>query len=184
MSNIDALTARLDALESKLHDLEAAKEILELQQTYLRDLSDRNFAGVAEAYADDAVCDIRQHGRHEGREEIMSMFSEELVPVVKSKDAYMLSSPNITVDGDTAYGEFVWHRFVCEFRTAFGMMRVWGPWSEGIYKVHYRRIDGAWKIANLWTRVIRPDHDDDVAMLPEGAVIGGGYISPAEQPGR
>lgn len=180
MTDLAALTARLDALETELHDLTAAKEIQELQQKYLRDLSDRNWDGVAEAYADHAVCDIRQHGRHEGRDEIMSMFSAELQPVVKSKDAYMLSSPNITVNGDRAYGEFVWHRFVCEFRTAFGMMRVWGPWSEGIYKVHYERIDGVWKITDLWTRVIRPDHDDDVAMLPEGAVIGGGYITNPE----
>lgn len=181
MSNVDALVQRLESLESKFDELNSVKEIEQLQQRYFRDLSDRNWDGVARAYADDAVCDIRQHGRHEGIEEIRSMFSAELEPVVKSKDAYMLTSPSVTVTGDTAYGEFVWHRFVCEFRTAFGMMRIWGPWSEGLYKVHYVRRDGEWKIKDLWTRVIRPDHDDDVASMPEGAVIGGGYIRAAEQ---
>ncbi|NDK31952.1 nuclear transport factor 2 family protein [Nesterenkonia haasae] len=171
----EALLERLEYLEKCLHELTSAQDIQKLQQKYFRDLAERNWDGVAEAYAEDAVCDIRQHGPHQGKEEIATMFSTELEPVVKSRDGYMLSSPDITVDGDTAYGEFVWHRFVCEFRTSFGMMRIWGPWSEGIYKVHYRRIDGVWKIQDLWTRVVRPDHDDDVAAMPEGAVIGGGY---------
>lgn len=173
MTNNNAeLLERLEAMERKLDELSSVREIERLQQRYLRDLSDRNWEGLSEAYAEDAICDIRQHGRQQGRESIKAMISSDLAPVVKSRDAYMLSSPDITVDGDTAYGEFVWHRFVCEFRTSFGMMRVWGPWSEGIYKVHYRRINGEWKISDLWTRVIRPDHDDEVAELPEGAVIG------------
>lgn len=169
------LAERVAKLESRLDEQVSIQEIQRLQQKYLRDLSDRNWDAVADAYTDDAVCDIRQHGRHQGREEITAMFASDLQPVVKSKDAYILSSPSITVTGDTAYGEYVWHRFVCEFRTAFGMMRIWGPWSEGLYRVHYRRVDGAWRISDLWTRVIRPDHDDDIATMPEGAVIGGGY---------
>ncbi|MGO2112400.1 MAG: nuclear transport factor 2 family protein [Pseudoclavibacter sp.] len=181
MTGVDELAARLETLESKIDELTSVQQIHELQQTYLRDLSDRNWDGVALAYADDAVCDIRQHGVHRGIESIRGMFATDLSPVVKSKDAYMLTSPRITVDGDTAYGEYVWHRFVCEFRTSFGMQRIWGPWSEGIYKVHYRRIDGAWKITDLWTRVIRPDHDDEIANLPEGAVIGGGFVQTAER---
>lgn len=180
MTDIQALVDRVTALEGKLDDALAVEAIRQLQQKYFRDLSDRNWDEVAEAYAEDALCDIRQHGVHRGRAEIRAMFGDELENVVKSKDAYILSSPSITVTGDTAYGEFVWHRFVCEFRTAFGMMRVWGPWSEGLYKVHYARIGGEWKITDLWTRVIRPDHDDDVAALPAGAVIGGGYLAAPE----
>src|SRR5690625_807337 len=173
MTNNNAeLLERLEAMERKLDELSSVRGIERLEQPYLRDLSDRNWEGLSEAYAEYAICDIRQHGRQQGRESIKAMISSDLAPVVKSRDAYMLSSPDITVDGDTAYGELVWHRFVCEFRTSFGMMRVWGPWSEGIYKVHYRRINGEWKISDLWTRVIRPDHDDEVAELPEGAVIG------------
>ena len=181
MSVVDELLERVTRLEQQVHDLAAAKEIQELQQRYLRALSDRNWDGVAEAYAEDAICDIRQHGPHRGRDAIAAMIGDELAPVVKSKDGYVLSSPTITVDGDTAYGEFIWHRFICEFRTSFGLMRVWGPWSEGLYKVHYRRIGGEWKISNLWTRVIRPDHDDDVAVMPEGAVIGGGFADPGAE---
>lgn len=173
----EALLERVDTLEKMLDHLVSSQQIQKLQQKYFRDLAERNWDGVAQAYAEDAVCDIRQHGKHQGKAAISEMFAAELEPVVKSRDGYVLSSPDITVDGDTAYGEFVWHRFVCEFRTSFGMMRVWGPWSEGIYKVHYRRIDGDWKIQDLWTRVVRPDHDDDVAKMPAEAVIGDGVQS-------
>lgn len=173
MSTAEAeLLQRLERLEAKVDELDAVREIEMLQQRYLRCLADREWGDISEIYAEDAICDIRQHGRLEGREAIREMIATELAPVVKSRDAYILSSPNITVTGDTAYGEFVWHRFVCEFRTAFGMMRVWGPWSEGIYKVHYTKVDGRWLIKNLWTRVIRPDHDDVVAQMPADQVIG------------
>ncbi|GAA4430908.1 hypothetical protein GCM10023169_34840 [Georgenia halophila] len=171
---------RLRTLETKVDELTSVQEIERVQQQYLRDLADRNWDGVADAYAEDAVCDIRNHGRHEGRENISAMLSAELQPVVKTRDAYMLSSPSIVVDGDKAYGEFVWHRFQCEFRTSFGMLRVWGPWSEGIYKVHYERVNGAWKIKDLWTRVIRPDSDDEIAAATDGR-IGAGY-TPVGQP--
>jgi hypothetical protein len=131
---------------------------------------------VASAYADDAICDIRLHGKHKGQDAIAGMFKSDLEDVVKSRDGYILSSPSIKVTGDTAYGEWTWHRLQCEFRTSFGMMRVWGPWSEGMYKCHYARINGEWKIKDLWFRVIRPDSDDELAALPADGVIGGGYL--------
>lgn len=168
--------AAVQDLQRKVEDLESAKAIERLQQQYVRDLGDRNWAGVAAAYSDDAVCDIRMHGVHTGRDSIAGMFKTDLEEVVKSRDGYVLSSPSITVNGDEAYGEWTWHRFQCEFRTSFGMMRVWGPWSEGKYKCHYIRQDGEWKIRDLWFRVLRPDSDDELAAMGAGDVIGGGVL--------
>jgi ketosteroid isomerase-like protein len=170
------LIAAVRELQRKVDELESIKEIEQLQQQYVRDLADRNWAGVATAYADDAVCDIRLHGKHKGRDAIAGMFKSDLQDVVKSRDGYVLSSPSITVSGDAAYGEWTWHRMQCEFRTSFGMMRVWGPWTEGKYKCHYARINGEWKIKDLWFRVLRPDSDDELAALPADGVIGGGYL--------
>jgi len=170
------LIAAVRELQRKVDELESVKEIEQLQQQYVRDLADRNWTGVASAYADDAVCNIRLHGKHQGREAIAGMFKSDLDGVVTSRDGYVLSSPSITVSGDAAYGEWTWHRMQCEFRTSFGMMRVWGPWTEGKYKCHYARINGEWKIKDLWFRVLRPDSDDELAALPAGGVIGGGYL--------
>lgn len=172
----DDTQSRIEKLEKRLDELESVREIEKLQQQYVRDLAERNWQGIADAYSDDAICDIRLHGVHHGKDSIEKMFASDLQDVVVSNDGYVLSSPDITVDGDTAYGEWIWHRFQCEFKTAFGMMRIWGPWSEGLYKCHYARIDGVWKIQNLWFRVLRPDADDEVVAQSPQAVIGGGLL--------
>ncbi|WP_181158500.1 nuclear transport factor 2 family protein [Leucobacter massiliensis] len=160
------LLARIDRLES-------VQEITKLHNDYVRNLAARRWDAVAEAYTDDAICDIRLHGVHQGRKAIRDMFSEELLPVVHSNDGYILSSPNITVTGETAHAIWTWHRLQADFKTSLGWMRVWGPWSEGRYDAEYRREDGVWKISKLWFRVHAPDHDDDLAAAAaENAIVG------------
>jgi len=163
-------------LHDRIDRLESVQHITRLHNDYVRNLATRNWSAVADAYTDDAVCDIRNHGVHTGREAINEMFSEELVPVVNSKDGYILSSPTITVHGETAEAVWTWHRLQSDFRTSFGWMRIWGPWSEGQYRTEYRREDGRWKISKLWFRVHAPDHDDEIAAAQAtNAVVGGGY---------
>lgn len=165
--------ARLAALERRLQTLEDVQQIQELQARYVRALGDREWETLLDCYARDAVCDVRLHGVLRGREQIAKLVLEELPAAVRTRDGYILSSPMIEVDGDRATGEFTWHRHVCEFQTAFGTMRVWGPWSEGRYRCEYVREDGAWKVSYVWFRVIRPDSDDELAPLSRGEVIGG-----------
>ncbi|MQA08922.1 MAG: hypothetical protein GEU98_10330 [Pseudonocardiaceae bacterium] len=173
----ESILDRLKELERQVDELRSVQEITDLQHRYVRSLAARDWMAVAEEYTEDAVCDIRMHGVHVGREAIKEMFRSELEHVVTSRDGYILSSPSITVNGDEAYGEWTWVRLQCEFRTAFGMMRVWGPWSEGQYRCEYARVDGTWKIKSLWFRVIRPDSDEELAAMPEDQVIGGGYAA-------
>ncbi len=168
---------RLRDLERQVDELRSVQEITDLQSAYVRNLADRDWTAVAEAYTDDAVCDIRMHGVHVGREAIDEMFRSELENVVTTRDGYVLCSPSIRVEGDLAHGEWTWIRLQCEFRTAFGLMRVWGPWSEGRYKCEYARVDGRWKIKSLWFRVIRPDSDEELLAMSKDQVIGGGYAS-------
>jgi ketosteroid isomerase-like protein len=162
---------RIARLEARLQVLEDVKSLHDLHVRYVRALADRDWEVVLDCYASDAVCDLRLHGVLRGREQIREMLGE-LAGIVQSRDAYVLSSPEIEVDGDRAFGIWTWHRHQCEFRTAFGYQRVWGPWQEGRYRCEYVRLDDGWKIAHAWFRVIRPDHDDDLAKLPAGAVIG------------
>lgn len=150
-------------LLERVDRLESVQEITKLHNDYVRNLAARKWDAVAEAYTEDALCDIRLHGEHKGRDSIKNMFSEELLPVVHSNDGYILSSPNITVEGETAYGTWTWHRLQADFKTSLGWMRVWGPWSEGKYETEYRRENGEWKISKLWFRVHAPDHDDTLA---------------------
>lgn len=176
-----SVTDEVGALLARVEKLEAGQEIARLHQRYVRDLAARDWDAVAGAYTEDAVCDIRHHGVHVGREAIRAMFDAELGPVVLTKDGYILSSPDIVVadDATTASGTWTWHRFQADFRTSRGLMRVWGPWSEGSYETEYRKGDDGWKISRLWFRVHAPDHDDELtAMGNEGRVIGGGVTPP------
>ncbi|MQA85256.1 MAG: hypothetical protein GEV03_11680 [Streptosporangiales bacterium] len=95
---------RLDEIERRLRVLEDIKEIEYLQHRYVRCLADRDWQGCVDCYADDAVCDIRTHGVKRGKKEIEQLILGELASMVKSRDAYVLSSPIIHVDGDRATG--------------------------------------------------------------------------------
>lgn len=160
-------------LLSRVERLEAVQQIAEVHNDYVRALADRDWDRVADHYTDDAYCDIRNHGVHRGRNEIRKMFADDLEHVVRTRDGYILSSPVITVDGDTASGEWIWHRLQSDFHTALGTIRVWGPWSEGKYRCEYRRVGSRWKISKLWFRVHAPDSDDELlAAKQDSRVVG------------
>jgi len=96
----------------------------------------------------------------------------------------VLSSPVIEIEAgsDRAYGEWTWHRHVCDFRTTGGYMRVWGPWLEGRYKCVYERVGGEWKFKDLWFRVVLPDPDpeaDEMATRMEAGASGTPHVSGA-----
>lgn len=160
-------------LLTRVERLESVQQILALHNDYVRALAERDWDRVANCYTQDAHCDIRHHGVHRGRDEIRGMFANDLENVVRTKDGYILSSPVINVDGDTATGEWIWHRFQSDFHTALGTMRVWGPWSEGKYVCEYQRTDKIWKISKLWFRVHAPDSDEELtAAKNDSRVIG------------
>lgn len=161
-------------LLARVDRLEAVQQISAMHNDYVRALADRDWDRVASHYTEDAYCDIRNHGVHRGRAEIRRMFADDLENVVRTRDGYILSSPVISVDGDSATGEWIWHRLQSDFHTALGTMRVWGPWSEGKYVCEYRRSDGVWRISRLWFRVHAPDSDDELlAAKNDARVIGG-----------
>ena len=177
--NHEDLTRHLIALERRVENLESAQAVAALHHKYIRALAARDWRAVASAYTEDALCDIRHHGVHRGREAIDAMFTKDLVPVVQSNDGYILSSPDIVVDGDSARATWTWHRLQADFKTSIGMLRVWGPWSEGRYETEYVRENGEWKISKLWFRVHAPDHDEEMAEVgATGGVIGGGLRRP------
>lgn len=167
--NIEQLATRIDDLERRLRRLDDIEAIKQLHRRYIRMLADRKWDEMADLFTDDAVTDIRSHGRTEGRQALVEKVFGELKGFVKSSDGYILSSPVIEIgqDPETAYGEWTWHRHVCEFRIFGGYTRVWGPWMEGRYRCHYQRVDGEWKFKDMWFRVVLPDADPEYAEMQE-----------------
>lgn len=165
----DAVHERLAVLEGRLQRLEDIEAIKALHRRYIRKLADRDWDGMADFFTDDAVTDIRWHGRTEGKKQLVEEVFDELHALVKSADGYVLSSPVIDLEAnaDTAYGEWTWHRHICEFRTTGGYLRVWGPWLEGRYRCHYARVDGDWKFKDMWFRVVLPDVDPEHDEMQE-----------------
>lgn len=175
LSTDTSLIERIDALERRLQRAEDIESIKILHRTYIRKLADRDWDGMADFFTEDAVTDIRWHGRTTGKQELIDKVFTELHGMVRSHDGYILSSPVITIadDGQTAYGEWTWHRHVCEFRTFGGYTRVWGPWLEGRYKCHYRLVDGVWMFNDMWFRVVLPDRDLEPEQMEERIATGG-----------
>ena len=171
--DLAALLQRIDELERRNRRLEDIEEIKNLHRRYIRKLADRDWEGMADFFTEDAVTDIRWHGRTEGKEQLVKEVFDELHALVKSADGYVLSSPVITIEpgADKAYGEWTWHRHVCEFRTTGGFMRVWGPWLEGRYKCHYERVDGVWQFKDMWFRVVLPDEDPTFDEMQERLAV-------------
>lgn len=164
-----ALAARVEQLETRLRRIEDIEEIKSLHRRYIRKLADRDWDGMADFFTDDAVTDIRWHGRTVGKQQLIEQVFDELHGLVRSADGYVLSSPVIDLDvgGETAEGEWTWHRHVCEFRTTGGYMRVWGPWLEGRYRCSYARVDGVWRFKEMWFRVVLPDRDPEYDEMQE-----------------
>lgn len=166
---VQALLERVEQLELRSRRLEDTEEIKSLHRRYIRKLADRDWDGMADFFTEDAVTDIRWHGRTEGKKQLIEEVFDELHTLVRSADGYILSSPVIDIEpgSDVAYGEWTWHRHVCEFRTTGGLMRVWGPWLEGRYKCHYERVDGVWQFKDMWFRVVLPDADPEADEMQE-----------------
>jgi ketosteroid isomerase-like protein len=165
----EELDARLRALEGRLRRLDDIESIKQLHRRYVRKLADRDWDGMTDLFTDDAVTDIRSHGRTEGKQQLAEKVFQELKGLVKSADGYILSSPVIEIepDADGAYGEWTWHRHICEFRTYGGYIRAWGPWMEGRYRCHYQRVDGQWKFKDMWFRVVLPDPDPEYEEMQD-----------------
>jgi ketosteroid isomerase-like protein len=165
----EELIARIQHAEARLRRLDDIEAIKSLHRRYIRKLADRDWDGMADFFTDDAVTDIRWHGRTEGKQQLIEQVFDELHKLVKSADGYILSSPVIEIEAgaDVAYGEWTWHRHICEFRTTGGYLPVWGPWLQGRYRCHYERVGGDWKFKDLWFRVVLPDADPEQHEMRE-----------------
>jgi uncharacterized protein (TIGR02246 family) len=96
-----------DGLESRLLRLEDRNEINELFVAYGRylDLGDvESFAGL---FAADGELLLGPLGRARGREQIMTMMAGLVAGLVGSP-YHVISSPVISLDGDTATAEVMW----------------------------------------------------------------------------
>jgi uncharacterized protein (TIGR02246 family) len=153
------LLADLERLRARLDELESRQAIEDLHRSFTRAVADRRFDELAGYFAPDGVIDMRRHGPISGRDAIAGHFAG-MAAVPLTGAGYVLSSPVVAVDGDTASGTWTWHRFNADAIVGVKQVRVWGVWEEGRYWCEYRRVDGTWRFQSMRFRVVAPDHDD------------------------
>ena len=131
------LNARLEKLESRIMDLEAADEIRNLKATYAAACDDNyNPDAIAALFVEDAVWESDGLGNFEGREAIREFFRG-----ISSYFTFALHyglNPKIEVAGDTASAR--WYLFMpCTVSDGGRAL-----WRAGIDDEEYVRVDGRW----------------------------------------
>ena len=131
------VNARLDNLENRIMDLEAADEIRNLKATYAAACDDNyNPDAIAALFVEDAVWESDGLGNFEGREAIREFFRG-----ISSYFTFALHyglNPKIEVVGDTARAR--WYLFMpCTVSDGGRAL-----WRAGIDDEEYVRVDGRW----------------------------------------
>ena len=148
-------------LADRLTDLEAISEIEAMHRTFVRAVADRQFTTLSAYFSEDATIDMRSHGPMHGGDAIREHFSH-MGSVPLDGAGYLLSSPVVHVDSNTASADWTWHRFHSQAIVAGQTTRVFGVWQEGRYHCEYRRAGSSWLFTSMHFRVIRPDLDPEL----------------------
>jgi len=137
----------MNDIETRLRRLEDREAIRALVGTYALCLDDRDFAGLAACFTEDAVFgpDDGTPGI-QGREAIIArlrgVLADSPVSVHVNHDSFVIPSPD---DPDTATG-----LVLCQAETSHGGHRV----SAIRYRDAYRRDTGQWRIAARRLRLV------------------------------
>ena len=136
------LDARLEKLESRIRDLEAADEIRNLKATYAAACDDNyNPDAIAALFVEDAVWESDGLGNFEGREAIREFFRG-----ISSYFTFALHyglNPKIEVAGDTASAR--WYLLMpCTVSASSTNNEDRAMWRAGIDDEEYIRVDGRW----------------------------------------
>lgn len=155
--DIKELQQRVSELEAKLNEFAAlaqetadVREIQELQFRYVNALMAMEWDTCADCFAENALVDVYLHKPVRGRENIRTWFKEELSKTHHGHEGDVCIHPIITVEGDTAKGDFILYMMYFYARTGQSMF-----WVQGQYDNEYVRENGRWKISVMrWKELI------------------------------
>jgi ketosteroid isomerase-like protein len=147
---IAGLRQAVEDLQGRVQVTEDINEIKEVQWTYLNALMATDWDTCANCFAEDALVDVYLHDPVRGRESIRHWFEEELSQTHSGKEGDVCIHPIITVNGDTAKGNWLLYMMYFYARTGQSMF-----WVQGYYDNEYVREDGRWKISVMrWHETI------------------------------
>jgi ketosteroid isomerase-like protein len=149
-NTVEELRRTIRELQGRVQATEDVNEIKQLQWTYLNALMATDWDRCASCFAQDALVDVYLHEPVRGRAAIERWFKEELSKTHAGKEGDVCIHPIITVDGDTARGNWLLYMMYFYARTGQSMF-----WVQGYYDMEYVRENGRCKIAVLrWHETI------------------------------
>lgn len=151
----DNLEQRLQALESRVHELEAVAAIERLQNIYGYYLDNRMWNEVVALFTDDAEVEVGRRGVYRGRQQLRTFFFDVLGRGRSGRARNELHN-HIQIQGvvtldrrDHAFARF---RALAQFAMELADGTAGCGWAEGVYENEYVQRDGAWRIHVLrWT---------------------------------
>lgn len=145
----------LEELQKKVKVLEDIEEIKQMHIRYIINLNHQNWDKMADYFTEDAVMDYWEHCK--GKAEIHKWFLKMAADQKKNKvwkGGQILIHPLITVDGDTAKGNWTWYRLlglgtVQTFTSDQGLEIPFPVPFPGWYTMEYRRVNGKWLMSKF-----------------------------------
>ena len=122
------LEATVKDLQARVQVTEDVNDIKEVQWTYLNALMATEWDTCADCFAENALVDVYLHDPVRGRETIEHWFKEELSETHSGNEGDVCIHPIITVDGDTATGNWLLYMMYFYKRTGQSMF-----WVQGYY---------------------------------------------------
>jgi hypothetical protein len=141
----------LEDLEKRLQTLEDLEEIKKLHQKYISLMDNLRYEEVLDLFTEDGSTEIRNSGVKTGRKELYDIYVGGLAKKrgAVRYDAHMALQPDITIEGNTARGN--WLIYMLFSRPTI-------QWVQGRNEVEYRKEKGVWKIHKLkFTRTLASD---------------------------
>jgi ketosteroid isomerase-like protein len=152
----------LEELEKRLRAVEDIEQIKQLHNRYVNALTFINWDDLIDCFAEDSSVDVQFGGLIKGKAEIANFFKKMLSQIHVGKEGIFAVHPQITVNGDSAKGNWLMYMMYADHRT-------WQSryWIQGIYDAEYVRTDGQWKFSYLqWRPRLEPPGPPPPAMAP------------------
>jgi hypothetical protein len=138
-------------LEKRIKTIEDIEEIKKLHHSYINLMDGLEYMKVLELFTDDCIVEVRKSGLKIGKKAIEDIYLGTLAKNrgAERHDGHFAVEPDITVDGDTAKGN--WLVYMLFSKPVI-------QWVQGRNECEYRRVNGEWKIARLkFTRTLASD---------------------------
>lgn len=149
----------LEELQKRVRVLQDIEEIKKMHRNYIFCLSNLQWEEMIDCFAEIATVEIAVHGVlgeydiGKGKEQIAKILRDVIgkrALEIRPKGGHILIQPIITVEGDTAIGQWMMSRYIYDLNTSGGLVP---QLSRGLYDCEYVREGGKWKFSYLkWTQ--------------------------------